>query len=85
MALNFHSEPISHRVINCGCYLCSPREMSTHLGGRPRIENLLRKNGFWSIFPIKLVKYSKYSPHFNRKNGLKTAFPRDGFYSRTAS
>jgi|GEM_PF-3873356 len=33
------------------------------LGGCPRIESLLRKNGFWPISPIKLAKYSKYSPH----------------------
>ncbi len=33
------------------------------LGGCPRIESLLRKNGFWPIFPIRFVKYSKYSPH----------------------
>jgi hypothetical protein len=25
--------------------------------------NLLRKSGFWSIFPIKFVQYNKYSPH----------------------
>jgi hypothetical protein len=27
------------------------------------MEDLLRKSGFWPIFPIKFVKYSKYSPH----------------------
>ena len=25
--------------------------------------NLLRKSGFWPIFPIKFVQYNKYSPH----------------------
>ena len=33
------------------------------LGGCPRIESLLRKSGFWPIFPIKFVKYNKNSPH----------------------
>jgi len=32
------------------------------LGGCPRIESLLRKSGFWSIFPMKIVKYNQYSP-----------------------
>ncbi len=27
------------------------------------MEGLLRKSGSWPIFPIKFVKYSKYSPH----------------------
>ncbi len=26
------------------------------------MEDLLRKSGFWPIFPIKFDKYSKYSP-----------------------
>ncbi len=37
------------------------------LGGCPRIESLLRKSGFWPIFPIKLIQYSKYSPHLIEK------------------
>ena len=37
------------------------------LGGCPRIESLLRKSGFWSIFPIKCVKYSQYSPYLIEK------------------
>ncbi len=41
------------------------------LGGCPRIETLLRESGFWPIFPIKLVKYSKYSPHLIKKMDSK--------------
>ncbi len=41
--------------------------MAADLGGCPRIESLLRKSGFWPIFPIKFVKYSKYSPHLIEK------------------
>jgi len=26
------------------------------------MESLLRKSGFWTIFPIKIVKYTQYSP-----------------------
>ena len=33
--------------------------------------NLLRKSGFWPIFPIKFVKYSKYSPHLIKKTDSK--------------
>ena len=40
-------------------------------GGCPRIESLLRKSGFWPIFPIKFVKYSKYSPHLIEKMDSK--------------
>ena len=41
------------------------------LGGCPRIESLLRKSGFWPIFPMKLMKYSKYSPHLIEKMASK--------------
>ena len=41
------------------------------LGGRPRLEILLRKSGFWPIFPIKFVKYSKYSSHLIEKMASK--------------
>ena len=33
--------------------------------------SLLRKSGFWSIFPIKCVKYSKYSPYLIEKMASK--------------
>jgi hypothetical protein len=41
------------------------------LGGCLRIENLLRNSGFWPIFPIKFVKYNKYSPHLLEKMDSK--------------
>jgi hypothetical protein len=33
----------------------------------PKNRNLLRKSGFWPIFPIEFVKYNKYSPHLIKK------------------
>jgi hypothetical protein len=43
-------------------------------GGCPRIESLLRKSGFWPLFPIKFVKYNKYSPHLIEKMDSKPLF-----------
>jgi hypothetical protein len=33
--------------------------------------SLLRKSGFWPIFPIKFVKYNQYSPHLIEKMDSK--------------
>jgi hypothetical protein len=46
-------------------------EHHVRLGGCPRIESLLRKSGFWPIFPIKLVKYAQYSPRLIEKMASK--------------
>jgi hypothetical protein len=35
--------------------------------------SLLRKSGFWPIFPIKFVKYNKYLPHLIEPIIIKTA------------
>ncbi len=43
-------------------------------GGSPRIESLLRKSGFWPIFPIKFVQYSKYPSHLIEKMDSKSIF-----------
>ena len=40
---------------------------------------------FWPSFPIIFVEYESLFASNNRKNGLKMASPRYGFYSRTAS
>ncbi len=45
--------------------------LTHYLGGCPRIESLLRKSGFWPIFPIKFVQYSKYSSHLIEKMNSK--------------
>ncbi len=46
-----------------------PEQKDKSAGSRRLSENrcLLRKSGFWPIFAIKFVQYSKYSPHLIEK------------------
>jgi hypothetical protein len=57
-------------------------KMGFSQGGSPRPESLLRKSRFWLFFPIKLVKYSWYSPQIMEKCDSNQLFLATAFILR---
>ena len=78
--LRFAVQNRSRRFCLCSLYLV------THLSRRlSENREPTAKKPFWPIFPLILVKYEPLFASNDRKNELKMASTRYGFYSRTAS